>query len=239
MGRRRFFVEKFHNQHAEINGDDARHLVQVLRVEPGQKFELCDNAEVYLAEVESRRKDRVVFRTLERLEGTEPLVRIDLYASLIKFDHLEWILEKATELGVASIHLVEATRSEKGLERAAEKRMTRWRRVVLEASQQSRRARLPELDGPVPLAQALKAEATHRLFLDEEPTGIPVLTAIPDRNRTDTVALILGPEGGWTDAERTAATAAHWKLVTLGPQILRAETAAVAALGVVNALYLT
>src|SRR5208283_4353924 len=126
--RRRFFVDQVRNGQAEINGDDARHLTRVLRVEPGQRYEISDNRNVYLAEIETARKEHVVFRTLEKLDAPALPLRIALCAALIKFDHFEWMIEKATELGVAEIVPVEAVRSERGLERAAGKRMERWRR---------------------------------------------------------------------------------------------------------------
>jgi 16S rRNA (uracil1498-N3)-methyltransferase len=237
MARRRFFVDEVHNQHAELVGEEARHLSHVLRVEVGQKYEISDNRDVFLAEVEMARKERVVFRTLEKLSFAEPVVQITLLASLIKFDHFELILEKATELGVNSIIPVEATRSERGLERAVEKRLTRWRRIVLESSQQSRRVRLPAVTGPVDYATAIKSEAAARLFLDEERTGDPILKAVSVPAMPESIALLVGPEGGWTDLEREQSKAAGWKSVSLGPQILRAETAVIAALAVLNAAF--
>ena len=235
MARRRFFVDEVHNHRAELNGEEARHLSHVLRVEVGQKYEISDNTHLYLAEVEMARKERIVFHTLEKLPFAEPLVHVTLLAALIKFDHFEMILEKATELGVSVIVPVEATRSERGLERAVEKRLTRWRRIVLESSQQSRRARLPEVTAPVEFAEAVKQESSARLFLDEERTGIPILTALS--HKPATVSLLIGPEGGWTDPERTAANAAGWTSASLGPQILRAETAAIAAMAILNAAF--
>src|SRR5205085_1744948 len=116
---------------------------------PGQRYEISDNRNVYLAEIEVAHKERVLFRTLEPIESNISSLRVTLCAALIKFDHFEWMIEKATELGVAEIVPVETVRSERGLERAAHKRVERWRRIALEASQQSRRARLPEIDEPV------------------------------------------------------------------------------------------
>jgi 16S rRNA (uracil1498-N3)-methyltransferase len=235
MARRRFFVDEVHNHRAELNGEGARHLSHVLRVEIGQKYEISDNTHVYLAEVEMARKERIVFRTLEKLPFAEPLVHVTLLASLIKFDHFEMILEKATELGVAVIVPVEATRSERGLERAVEKRLARWRRIVLESSQQSRRARLPEVTAPVEFSEAVNQQGGARLFLDEERTGTPIPAALS--HKPATASLLVGPEGGWTDPERTAANAAGWTSASLGPQILRAETAAIAAMAILNAAY--
>jgi 16S rRNA (uracil1498-N3)-methyltransferase len=162
-----------------------------------------------------------------------------LYASLVKFDRFEWIVEKATELGVTEIVPIEATRSERGLEKAATKRLQRWRRIALEASQQSRRAHLPEISESAPLAEALARAATYRYVLDETPGSAPLFQALPAvRTAQDTVAILTGPEGGWTDEERAAFTTAGWTPVSMGPLILRAETAVISALAVVSQAWL-
>jgi 16S rRNA (uracil1498-N3)-methyltransferase len=204
-------------------------------VEAGQRYEISDNANVFLAEIETARKEHVVFRTLEKLEPDAPGPRITLCASLIKFDHFEWMIEKATELGVTEIVPVESIRSERGLTRAALKRLERWRRIGLEASQQARRCRLPELQEPLALEEALQYQAKYRYALDEQSGGAPLIAALPnERLREDSIALLLGPEGGWTEDERSAFLEAGWSRITLGPLILRAETAAIAALSVIS-----
>ncbi|MDZ4802056.1 MAG: RsmE family RNA methyltransferase, partial [Bryobacteraceae bacterium] len=160
-----------------------------------------------------------------------PLNPLTVLIALIKFERLETVIEKATELGATEIRLVKAERSEKGLDQAVPKRIARWQRIAMEASQQSRRAKLPEITGPVSLKEALKFEAEYRLFLDEERTGRPLLDVVERKAAT---AVLIGPEGGWPDHERESITAAGWTPVSLGPLILRAETAAIAALAMVN-----
>jgi 16S rRNA (uracil1498-N3)-methyltransferase len=233
--RRRFFVDEIHSGQAHIEGDHARHLTNVLRVEVGQKYEISDNRNVYLAEVTSARKNDVVFRTMEKLAPEPESVRITLYAAIVKFDHFEWMIEKATELGVAKIVPVQAIRSEHGLERAAYKRIERWRRIAVEASQQSRRAHLPEIDEPVNLRGALTIADPYRYVLDENPDAPPLAAALPaSRDRSDTIAILIGPEGGWTDEERAMFQESSWSPVSLGQLILRAETAAIAALSFIS-----
>lgn len=237
MARRRFFVDSVHSGHARIEGEGAHHLTRVLRVEAGQKFEISDNARVYLAEIESARKDLVSFAVLEPIETSEPVLRTILLASLIKFEHFEWIVEKATELGIERLIPVEAERTEKGLALAAKKRLERWTRIAREASEQSRRARLPEIGAPIDLAAALQMDADHRYMLEEQ-SAPPILGALPsERVPHHRVALLVGPEGGWTERERTAIVAAGWSPVSLGPQILRSETAAIAGLAILNAAW--
>ena len=153
MARRRFFVNAIHSRHAELTGEDAAHLTRVLRVEAGQQYEISDNRRAYLAEVESARKNRVVFRVIEMLDPEPGEVELTLLSALIKFDRFELLIEKATELGVAAIVPVRTVRCEHGLEKAAVKRIERWRRIAVEASEQSRRTHLPHIPDPIDSAK--------------------------------------------------------------------------------------
>ena len=232
-------MDEVRSGRAEIAGDDARHLTRVLRVEVGQRYEISDNRNVFLAEIETARKEQVVFKTIEKLPAPAEEARIVLCAALIKFDHFEWMIEKATELGVARIVPVIATRSEHGLERAAHKRLERWRRIAMEASQQSRRAFLPEIDEPSRFQDAISIEAAHRFVLDEDAAAPPIGAVVPaSRHASDEIAMLIGPEGGWTDEERSAVQESRWTRVSMGPLILRAETAAIAALAVIRSAWL-
>jgi 16S rRNA (uracil1498-N3)-methyltransferase len=235
MARRRFFVDEVRRGEAELDGEEAEHLSRVLRAEVGQQYEICDGERLYLGEIVEARKRSVRFRILEELPAAEPAVRISLLMSLIKFDRFEWAIEKATELGVASIVPVQAARSEKGLELAARKRVERWRKIARAAGQQSRRVHLPEIAPPVALAEALSRQG-RRVYLEEEGSCPLMLKAIPTAG--ETVSILVGPEGGWTDRERTQLVAASWTPVSLGPQILRAETAAIAAVAVLSHAWL-
>ena len=220
-----------------MRGEEARHLTRVLRVEPGQRFELSDNRHAYLAEIEEVRGERVVFRIVDTLPAAVSPVSVTLCASIVKFDRFEWIIEKATELGVDRILPVDAARSEKGLFDASRKRSERWQRIARESSQQSRRVRIPEILPAVRFAECLTQTAAHRYFLDEG-AAPPLLSEIP-AERADSAALLVGPEGGWVDTERQLAIDAHWQPVSLGPLVLRTETAACAALAIVWNAWLT
>ena len=148
---------------AEIAGDEARHLTQVLRVEAGQIYEISDN------NVALSCRDRVcpeISGAVSRagpLPDPAPEIPVQLLVALFKFDRLELLLEKATELGVTSMRFVRAERSDKGLEKAAEKRIERWRRIAMEASQQSRRLRMPDLYEPIRFKEALLAPSGEPL----------------------------------------------------------------------------
>jgi 16S rRNA (uracil1498-N3)-methyltransferase len=236
MARRLFYVPEVRRDEAELTGDAAQHLVRVLRVEAGQQFEISDNTHLYLATVTTARKSSVIFKVTEQLPDLAPVPDVTLLASLFKFDHFEWLVEKATELNVARIIPVIAERSERGLEQAAPKRRDRWERIVLEASQQCRRMTMPVIGETVKFREALIQEATHRIFLDELRQGA-TLTQMTV-NAGESVAMLLGPEGGWGEKEREAALAAKWIQRSVGPNVLRAETAGMAALATVSQLLL-
>jgi 16S rRNA (uracil1498-N3)-methyltransferase len=236
MARRRFFVDEIRRGTAEITGSDAEHLVRVLRVEAGERYEISDNRKVYLAEVGTARKGLVSFEVIEDVEKKIIPIAVTLAPALFKFDHFEWMVEKATELGVATIRPLESVRTERGLGQASIKRSSRWERIALEASQQSRRDHLPVIERTVPFAKAIQSETPVRLLLDELPEARPLLSCLPEGLVPESsVELLLGPEGGWTDEEHESAVKRGWRPCSLGNTVLRAETAAIAAVSIVMA----
>jgi 16S rRNA (uracil1498-N3)-methyltransferase len=251
--RRRFIADTWspstgHPTHAALTGDQAAHLVRVLRAAPGQVFDIVANGFLHSAEITAVRAAsnetdfEVAFTLHEELEADAALP-IHLLLAIFKFDHFEWAIEKATELGVARITPILARRTEKHLALAAPKRLERWRRIALESSKQSRRTDIPEIAGPTPLAAALTAEtAPHRILLSETEQHLTLTAALTPflgqrstNNGQPSLSLAIGPEGGWTPEEMSLFTQHQWTHVTLGPRILRAETAAIAALAIASA----
>jgi 16S rRNA (uracil1498-N3)-methyltransferase len=243
MTRRRWIADTWNTERttAALTGEQAAHLARVLRAQPGQVFDVVADGFLHRAEVTSVADDEVRFALHEEHEADAALP-VRLLLAVFKFDHMEWAIEKATELGVARITPILARRTEKHLAQAAAKRVERWRRIVREAAQQSRRTDVPAVDDPLPLKLALTSadeplklllaeteeENTLRAALDAAPAnGVPVEAAI---------ALAVGPEGGWTAEEMQLFRDNGWQHVTLGPRILRAETAAIAALSITSAL---
>jgi 16S rRNA (uracil1498-N3)-methyltransferase len=234
--RRRFFVDQFIDNTALMQGEAAHHLGCVLRAQPGQLYELSDGQRVWLSRVENVDRERVSFALVEELEAHQPAVDVVLLFSIVKFDALEWALEKATELGVSTIVPLAAARSEKALLAAAAKRAERWKKILFEASQQSRRVRLPVLTELAKPQQAFASQQTNlRIVLSERADAKLLRTVMESQPDSATsVSLAIGPEGGWTDAELEAARAANFSEASLGKSILRTETAVIAALASLN-----
>jgi 16S rRNA (uracil1498-N3)-methyltransferase len=232
--RRRFFIEQFAGQRAVMEGEAAHHLGRVLRAQPGQLYELSDGTKVWLGRIDTVTRDSVEFSLVEEIAAHQPSLDTTLLLSVVKFDSFEWALEKATELGVSRIVPLAAARSEKALLAAAEKRAERWRKLLHEASQQSRRVQLPILDSSSkPEAAFAEFPLGVRIFLSEAPDAKPLREIL--RNQTaKTAVLAIGPEGGWTEVELAAARAARFEDASLGKLILRTETAVVASLAVLN-----
>ncbi len=238
MTRRRWIADTWTETSATLQGEQAGHLARVLRAQPGQVFDVVANGFLHRAEVLSASEGEVVFALKEQLE-VEAALPVHLLLAVFKFDHMEWGIEKATELGAARISPVIARRTEKHLSQAAAKRVQRWRRIVREAAQQSRRSDVPLVDDPVALKTALEGvSAEKRLLLaeTEQENSLRNELARETSRESQSVALAIGPEGGWTAEEMALFSQSGWRHVTLGPRILRAETATIAGLAVCAAM---
>jgi 16S rRNA (uracil1498-N3)-methyltransferase len=241
MTRRRWIAEHWSETSASLTGAQAEHLARVLRAQPGVQADVVAGGRVFHAEVASVGEGEVRFNLLAEATA-EPALPITLVMSVYKFDRMEWAIEKATELGVRSIAPVVAARTEKHLAQAAGKRVERWRRIAHEAAQQSRRSDVPLIADPVGLSQLARAQTSSaRLVLAEQERSTTlrfavgeILAVAPDE--VPALEIAIGPEGGWAPAEEALFDASGWRAVSLGPRILRAETAAISALALVSSL---
>jgi 16S rRNA (uracil1498-N3)-methyltransferase len=232
--RRRFFVEQFTGNTATMQGDAAHHLGNVLRAQVGQFYELSDGQRVCLGRVERVTRDRVEFVLLEEIPAYRPRVEVTLLLAVVKFDAFEWAIEKATELGVSTIIPLAAARSEKAQLAAAAKRAERWRKLLAEASQQSRRVRMPILENAARPAETLpRQNAAIKILLSEEPEA-PALRKLLTGATAASAALAIGPEGGWAGEEFLIAQKAGFREASLGKLVLRTETAVIVALASIN-----
>ena len=210
----------------------------MLRAEAGQLYELSDGNRVWLGRVEEVKRDRVEFSLVEELPAYRAAFQATLLLSIVKFDAFEFAIEKATELGVGTIVPLAAARSEKALLAAAPKRADRWKKILLEASQQSRRLRIPTLAALTKPEAAFSSRVENQKILLSERSSAPRLRSLLEGTSATTnpiaVALAIGPEGGWTDAEFQYGQKHGFCEASLGRLILRTETAVIAALASVN-----
>jgi len=213
-----------------MEGEAAHHLGRVLRAEKGQLYELSDGLRVRLGRIESVGRDRVEFALLEELQAHQPSLDLTLLLAVVKFDSFEWAIENATELGVTTIVPLAAARSEKALLAAAIKRSERWKKLVLEASQQSRRVRVPVLEEVAVPGDAFASQKDGLRVMLSERAGAPALRRVLEGQSAAKATLAVGPEGGWTDAEFAVARQCGFQEASLGKLILRTETAVIAAL---------
>lgn len=243
--RRRFFVEAFAGGTAQLTGDAAHQVGRVLRAEPGRLYELSDGTSVFLARIEHVSKDRIEFSLVEQLPAHSASLEMEIFVAIVKFDRFEWALEKATELGVNAIVPLAAERSEKALVSAGGKRAIRWRKILLESAQQARCLHPPSLGPIATAARAFReSNASVKVLFSERSCAVPVQTvfreAASKRGEGDgprRIALAIGPEGGWTDQEFEAASAAGFRETSLGPNILRTETAVIAGLAAAHVYF--
>jgi 16S rRNA (uracil1498-N3)-methyltransferase len=243
MTRRRWIADTWNDATATLTGEAAAHLARVLRAQPGMEFDIVAGETVRRGVIASVSSESVHF-TLGDHVAANPALPLTLLLAIFKFDRLEWAIEKATELGVQRIIPVIARRTEKHLAHAAAARVERWRRIAREAAQQSRRSDTLLIDNPITLKDAVREapEAVRLLLAENErvtslgDTLVDLATTNGHKEKSPQVRIAVGPEGGWTSEEEEMFAGAGWKPVSLGPRILRAETAAICAVSVASVL---
>jgi 16S rRNA (uracil1498-N3)-methyltransferase len=232
MTRRRWIADEVSGNRAFLVGAHADHLARVLRARVGQEFDITTGSEVRRGRVLTISADRVEFELGEPI-FVSPNNQVTLLLSIFKFDRMEWAIEKCTELGVARIVPLIARRTEAHLAAAAGKRVERWRRIVVQAAEQSRRNLVPEICQPLKLKDALRLPGGTRILLFELESDVKLKDLMQSSSNGE-VVIAIGPEGGWTDEELREFREAGWISASLGSTILRAETAAIAATAIVQ-----
>jgi 16S rRNA (uracil1498-N3)-methyltransferase len=234
MTRRRWIADEVSANRAALTGAHADHLARVLRARVGQEFDIVANGVLHRGRIATIADTRVEFELGEEIPAEAAPVQLTLLLAIFKFDRMEWAIEKCTELGVTRVIPVIARRTDSHLAAASHKRVDRWRRIALQASEQSRRATPPEISDPANLRDALAIPAKFKLLLSEAENQSHLREIQP--NRDDDVLLAIGPEGGWAEDELEQFRTNGWISVSLGPTILRAETAAIAATAITMSL---
>ena len=241
MTRRRWLADSWDEATASLTGEQASHLIRVLRAQAGMEFDIVAGDRVWHGVIAGISGDAVRFNLVAEVEA-DPALPVMLLLSVFKFDRMEWAIEKATELGVERIVPIIARRSEKHLAQSAPNRVERWRRIAREAAQQSRRSDVPVIEDAIALKTAARREGEAvRLLLAEQERTRTLRRAVEDAlaasgDDLPAIRVAVGPEGGWVAEEEALFDSEGWKPVSLGPRILRAETAAITAMAVVAAL---
>ena len=220
----------------KMEGENARHALRVLRLRPGEPLVLCDGrGGDYYCTLAGAEGGAALCR-VERFapNGAEPRLRARLYQCLPKADKMDWIVQKAVELGVSEVVPVLSARCVSRPDAAAlEKKAARWQKIAQEAAMQSGRGVIPRVRMPLPFSEALRQAGGAAAFCYEG-GGAPLRAwAAPGLSE---LSLFIGPEGGFSPEEAEEARRAGAQAVTLGPRILRTETAGLAALAAVFAL---
>ncbi|MBQ6801555.1 MAG: 16S rRNA (uracil(1498)-N(3))-methyltransferase [Oscillospiraceae bacterium] len=232
----RFFVESVESEFVEITGEDARHIALSLRMKNGEHLVLCDGkGREADAVIREAFPESVVLDIIERKDSAaEPKTEVILYQALPKFDKLEYIVQKSVELGVSKIVPVLTSRCiSRPDEKTMKKKLERLRKIADEAAKQSGRGKLPEVEEMLTFKNAVlkMAKAETPVFFFEHAT-FP-LSEVMAKHSGGTIAIMVGSEGGFSDEEAAFATEHGLLSTSLGPRILRCETAPVAALSAI------
>lgn len=223
---------------AEIPPPAAHHLRSVLRLAPGAPVVLFDGhghaCEAVLTSLARQRATAAIQASLQAESGESP-VHLVLGIAPLKGDALSWVVEKATELGVSAIWLIETRRADQSARTAlSAQRLERLQRIAVSAAEQCERSRVPEISTPVTLATALERAVQGPRIICAERSSHPWPSPA---GVVQEALLLVGPHGGWTSEEIDLAVASGCQPISLGPRILRAETAALAALAVAQATW--
>ena len=232
---RRFFCEEIDGELAYLRGEECQHLRRVLRLTPGEEVEIIAREGMFSAVLEDVGEKQAVARVLSELPGREAACRITLYHCLPKSDRMEYILQKGVEIGVAAFAPVISQRCVARVGEEAGRKLERWQRIVREAVKQSGRTAVPEVLPPMPWAQAVARAHALKLVPWEELAGGEATCSFRGAlgDVPNDIGVYIGPEGGLTAEEIALATQHGAVAVSLGPRILRADTAGLAVVSAI------
>ena len=220
-----------------IDGEDVKHISRVLRCKENDQLEVCDmDNNEYICEIREINKDNILLDIIEKVNiKRESSLKVKLYQGMPKGTKMELILQKLTEIGVDEIVLVQTKRSVTKIDNKKEdKKIERWERIIYEAAKQSKRGKIPTLRGVLTFKEALEDMKNNDLNLCpyENERTISIKECLKDVS-ADTIGIFVGPEGGFEEDEIEKIQDIDGKVVSLGPRILRTETASVVASSIV------
>ena len=235
----RYFLDTEINKEVTITGDDFHHIKNVMRMREEHKVSICDfNGNCYLCSLKNYLDKSVIFEVLDKIEESNELsANIYLACGLLKGDKLEYVIQKATELGVSKIIPLSLKRNIVKLDSKKElKKITRWNKIAKEAAEQSKRNKIPEIKSVMTLQELTKIDADYKFVAYEETSHTQKLfSRLQNVTKSDIIILVVGPEGGLDIKEVEQLRAGDFTDVSLGKRILRAETACIHSVGVIAA----
>ena len=239
----KFFVEnrQIENDKIILEGTDVNHIINVLRMKNKDEIQIGNknSLETYIAEIEEIYNDKIIANIIEKLDiNNEPKVQVDLYQGLPKFDKMELIIQKTTEIGINKIIPIDMTRCVVKLnEKDVKKKIDRWQKIAEVAAKQSKRGKIPEIENKIKIKEVTNRIGDYDLFLvayEEENTN-NLKNTLKDLKINNKIGILIGPEGGIAKEEIDNLKEAGAKVITLGKRILRTETAPIVLVS--NILY--
>ena len=220
-----------------IEGEDVKHISKVLRCKENDKLEVCDmDNNEYICKIKEINKDNVLLDIIEKVNiKRESNLKVKLYQGMPKGTKMELILQKLTEVGVDEIVLVQTKRSVTKIDNKKEdKKIERWERIIYEAAKQSKRGKIPTLTGVLTFNEALEDMKGNDLNICpyENERTVVIKEAIKGK-QINNIGIFVGPEGGFEEEEIEKIQNINGQVVSLGPRILRTETASVVASSIV------
>ena len=233
--------ENIRSNSVYLDGNEHHHLKRVARTKIHDKVRLLDGkGKSYLARVEEIEKDKTKLTIVEEKNEEEKKTRIYLAQALVKSKYMDFIIQKGTELGVIGFLPVFTSRSIIKVKGKIANKMERWQRIAREAAKQCERSWIPGITQPLPLKYLIKKRIAEKKLLLSESNGIYLREILlrsgknGKKTSPQSVLLLVGPEGGWTEKERELILSHDFEAVSLGKTILRTETAVISSLALIS-----
>lgn len=229
----RYFSNLINDNEYLLNKDDEYHIKKVMRMKMGERIEIVDNKKTFLCEIVSL--DPIKAKIIEEFnENNEHDKKIILVQSLVNESKMDLVLQKGTELGVYEFYAFKSTNSVVKENDKSAKKIIRWQKIVKEASEQSKRNIIPEVHNIVDIQGLCQVKADIKLLLTVNETTKNIKNVLKEHRKYDTIIIVVGPEGGFTQEEELLLIKNGFISTSLGSRVLRTETAGIAAISMIN-----
>jgi len=225
-----FFIKDsdIEDSKAAIKGEECHHLINVRRVKPGDIIDIrTDSARGFKAEIIGISHLEILIKLLEETQADHKILDITLYMSLLKAGNFEFVIQKAVEIGVNRIIPVHTSRTIPEISGKIEEKHKRWNKIALSAAKQCFRNNIPVIEYPLDFSEAVKNCSSSVKLAAHPGSGFELKNFLELKDRPESVSILIGPEGGFTDSELDLASQHGWDIVNFGHTSLRAETAAI------------